>query len=310
MHNPWHGRLSLDVPAPEAPIAPAAACVTSFVPGPTVDDDDDDFNDQDEDAYDEEQYTNTPSGDDSDDEYASQFTPPPRRRRIVDFCTSFDSWIWKMAPPNCEVVRLTIDDDLTSAEGLAKVLAAVSDPNVQVLLFGALPCTGGSQWQNINWKRGPDQQDKTQGHWDIFEVLFDNFVKVAAACSQNGGHSAIEWPCACSYWSRPVVHSFLRVYSLVDYDFDGCVFGLCSAVEATLGNPVRSFGGSHPTCPSSKIYASNVRIPLLSTRRAQEQTRRRAKATQMPSLRLYIVASRCMFVAWARGDRDYAGRSR
>ncbi len=91
-----------------------------------------------------------------------------------------------MAPPNCEVVRLTIDDDLTSAEGLARALAAVSDPNFQVLLFGALPCTGGSQWQNINWRRGKDTQRKIRGHGDVFETLFSNLEKVAAACSLNG----------------------------------------------------------------------------------------------------------------------------
>jgi hypothetical protein len=164
VHNPWHGRLSLDVPAPEVQIVPAVACITPRVKDRV--DDDDDFNDQSGDDCEEEDYANTPSDEDSGDEYDPQPTPPPRHRRIVEFCTSNDSRIGKMAPPNCEVVRLTIDDDLTSDEGLAKALAAVSDPSFQVLLFGALPCTGGSQWQNYNWKRGPDTQDKIRGHWE------------------------------------------------------------------------------------------------------------------------------------------------
>ncbi len=76
-----------------------------------------------------------------------------------------------------------MDDDLTSDEGLAKALAAVSDPAFHVLLFGALPCTGGSQWQRMNWKRGPGTQDKIRGHWEVFESFFKNFEKVAAACA-------------------------------------------------------------------------------------------------------------------------------
>ena len=114
--------------------------------------------DQDDDAFYEDDYADSESsGDDGDDleqhekhRYALQVTPFPRRRRLVEFCTSSESRLGKMAPPNCEVVRFTIDDDLTSDEGLSKALAAVSDPEFQVLLFGALPCTGGSQWQNIN----------------------------------------------------------------------------------------------------------------------------------------------------------------
>jgi hypothetical protein len=237
VHNPWHGRLSLDVPAPEVQIVPAVACITPRVKDRV--DDDDDFNDQSGDDCEEEDYANTPSDEDSGDEYDPQPTPPPRHRRIVEFCTSNDSRIGKMAPPNCEVVRLTIDDDLTSDEGLAKALAAVSDPSFQVLLFGALPCTGGSQWQNYNWKRGPDTQDKIRGHWEVFEVLFGNFMVVAAACRQNYGHIAMEWPRACSYWTRPSVLNFVRLNNLVDYDFDGCMYGLCSVVEATLGEPIK-----------------------------------------------------------------------
>jgi hypothetical protein len=263
VHNPWHGRLPLDVPVPEeAANLPTAASVTPFVRSPNHDDDDD-FEDRDEGDYDDYACDETDDNDDTtthddidqqqqqtqqqhqqqqpqqDFMYASPCTPLSRRRRIVEFCTSSDSRIGKLAPPNCEVVRLTIDDDLTSTEGLARALEAVSDPNFQVLLFGALPCTGGSQWQNINWRRGANTRHKIRSHWDVFEALFSNLRKVAAACSLNGGHIAIEWPRACAYWRRPAVKSFLRLYALVDYDFDGCMFGLCSTAAATLGNPIK-----------------------------------------------------------------------
>ena len=165
--------------------------------------------------------------------------PYARRRRIVEFCTNSDSRLGRVAPPNCDVVRLTIDDDLTTSKGLNKALAAVSDPNAQVLLFAAIPCTGGSQWQHLNWGRGLATQSKILEHREIFGKLFRNFVKVAAACDANGGHIAIEWPRACSYWPLKVVQSFVRKHSLINYDFDGCMYGLCSTNGHTLGDPIK-----------------------------------------------------------------------
>jgi hypothetical protein len=224
VHNPWH--------------LPAASCTTPSGSETTFDSDDDD--DLTEGEYDENDYVDALPDDGAylmhDELPDPVVTPIVRHRRIVEFCTSSDSRIGRAAPPNCEVIRLTIDDDLTSTEGLNKAIAAVSDPYAQVLLFGSLPCTGGSQWQNLNWGRGPATQDKIRGHWEIFGMLFANFVKVAAACTANGGRIAIEWPRACSYWSLPVVQDFIRLHALTNYDFDGCMFGLCSATD---GNPIK-----------------------------------------------------------------------
>ncbi len=277
-HNPWHGRASLDVPVPEGQggevLVPAAPCSMHRVPPPTYADIDDD-SDEDDDEYDADEYAGTPSAkpdidytkhgaDTKDDEFdADEYAgipsakpdidviphdtkyaevidrPYARRRRIVEFCTNSDSRLGRVAPPNCEVVRLTIDDDLTKSDGLNKALAAVSDPDVEVLLFAAMPCTGGSQWQHLNWGRGPATQRKILAHRVVFEKLFRNFAKVAAAFSANGGRIAIEWPRACSYWSLTQVQSFLRKYSLVNYDFDGCMYGLCSTKGTTHGDPIK-----------------------------------------------------------------------
>ena len=76
------------------------------------------------------------------------------RRRIVEFCCGQESRIGKLAPPDCEVIRLTIDDDLTTREGLEKAIAAVSVDGLPTLLMGSLPCVGGSPYQYMNWKLG------------------------------------------------------------------------------------------------------------------------------------------------------------
>ena len=68
VHNPWHGRLSLDVPMPEDPSAiPTAACQITPI-DPTIDDDDDDWADQgDDDFYEDDYADSVSSGDDGDD---------------------------------------------------------------------------------------------------------------------------------------------------------------------------------------------------------------------------------------------------
>ena len=66
--------------------------------------------------------------------------PGAIRRRVilVEFCTNPDSRIGKLAPPGVGVVRLTINDDLTTPAGLAKAIEAVTTPDAIVILFGTL----------------------------------------------------------------------------------------------------------------------------------------------------------------------------
>ena len=68
-------------------------------------------------------------------------TTLPYARRIVEFCCGPHSRSGNRAPTDCDVVRLTIDDDLTTQAGLEQNISAVSQANIPTLLFGALPCT-------------------------------------------------------------------------------------------------------------------------------------------------------------------------
>ena len=55
-----------------------------------------------------------------------------RRLILVEFCTNPDSRIGKLAPPGVEAFRLTIKDDLTTPDGLAKAIDAVTTPEHQM----------------------------------------------------------------------------------------------------------------------------------------------------------------------------------
>ena len=171
-------------------------------------------------------------------------------RRIVEFCCGAQSRIGTLAPPDCDVVRLTIDDDMTTEAGVAKAIAAVSQAGIQVLLFGSIPCTGGSPYTRLNWHLGPDTRRKIRAHRALFRKLWLSFEAVAAACVANGGHIAIEWPQSCSYWKVPRVRSFIKRYALQSVSFDGCAYGLVSQVAATAGRPIRK-----PWCIASNCEA-------------------------------------------------------
>ena len=161
------------------------------------------------------------------------------KRRIVEFCCGGQSLIGNLAPADCEVVRLTIEDDLTTQSGLDKALAAVSDPSMPTLLFGALPCTGGSALQYINWQRGPDTQKKIRNHWLVFRRLWRNFRITAERCILHGGQIAIEWPRACRYWHERSVKSFLAKHAMHLNKLDGCMYNLRSVCPSTHGQLLR-----------------------------------------------------------------------
>ena len=127
------------------------------------------------------------------------------------------------------MIRLTIDDDLTMPAGLDKALTAINTPTAIVILFGALPCTVGSQWQRLNWHRGnADTRKRILEHRKVFRILWKNFVIAAEQCAALGGGIAFEWPRSCAYWHDRSVRSFIKRHNLTEIQFDGCMYGLTS----------------------------------------------------------------------------------
>ena len=132
-------------------------------------------------------------------------------------------------------MRLTIDDDLTTDAGLNKAVNAVSNPRIPTLLFGALPCTGGSPYQFLNWQLGPKTRAKIRHHRSIFNCLWKAFVTTAEACIAAGGKIAFEWPRNCMYWRLRKVKAFLKKHGMKCYKFDGCMYNLRSEASKTHG---------------------------------------------------------------------------
>ena len=145
-----------------------------------------------------------------------------------------------MQSENCDVVRITVDDDLTTRKGLKKAMDAVrSFPHKgNILVWVSIPCTGGSPWQRINvWRPGVRQ--RIEDHVALFRLLFAAATTVMKYVIDAGGYVAIEWPRSCAYWLEPEVQQFLWDSGLKSAFLDGCMFGLVSQFGASKGTPIR-----------------------------------------------------------------------
>ena len=171
---------------------------------------------------------------------ASAPSPTPKRR-IVEFCCGRNSRIGQLNEnaEGCEVVRLTIDDDVTTPEGLKKAIKAVSVTGMPVLLWASIPCTGGSPWARVNATKGASTRKLLAKRVRDFKNIWRAFESVVAVAAQRGAIITIEWPRECAYWSYREVKRLMARHSFVTSDFDGCQYGLVSKAPKTRGKPIK-----------------------------------------------------------------------
>ena len=88
------------------------------------------------------------------------------KRVIVEICCGKDSLMGSksLQRDGCEVIRITKENDVTTAKGLQIAMEAVKRPNC--LLWVAIPCTGGSSWQHIN-KLKPGGKANLEEHYRV-----------------------------------------------------------------------------------------------------------------------------------------------
>ena len=169
---------------------------------------------------------------------------------------------------------------MSTPDGLAKAIAAVSVPGLPTLLFGSMPCIGGSVLQQTNWGRGEATRARIREHWRKFRQIWRNFTKVAAACRANGGRIAIEWPRRCEYWHWPMVRRFLKTYGLAPFIFDGCRYGLRSKIRSTYGRLLKKPWRIDADCPQfarlcrrcNHHHSDHVPIKSADTRPTEDYT--------------------------------------
>ena len=114
----------------------------------------------------------------------------PPNRTIIEYCCGEESLIGQVSrfkeARGCEVVRIT--EKLDGRSELAKKLmndTINSVPGYSLLLFSAMPCTGGSPWQYLNIKK-PGVAAKVRRHWKLFRELWVNFTWAAEKVLEAG----------------------------------------------------------------------------------------------------------------------------
>ena len=70
-------------------------------------------------------------------------------------------------------------------------------------------------------------------------MLLRGALKVMAVAQAAGATIVFEWPRGCDFWRDKRVIRMIRRFGLMQYDFDGCMYGIQSVVSKTLGLPIR-----------------------------------------------------------------------
>ena len=100
-------------------------------------------------------------------------------RLLLEWCCSDGSFFWMPSHESktCSVVRLTEREDMITDYGYRFAQSAVnnSGKDNMVLIWSAIPCTGGSPWLNIN-RLFPLGEERIQGHLKIFRALWKKLV--------------------------------------------------------------------------------------------------------------------------------------
>ncbi len=107
------------------------------------------------------------------------------------FCCGEDSLLGRTekfrGAIGCKVVRITEKIDARSKLAMQIMCDTIdSTPGHELLLFSAMPCTGGSPWQYLNTKK-PGVAAKVRKHWKLFRGLWNVFIVVADKVIAAGG---------------------------------------------------------------------------------------------------------------------------
>ena len=109
------------------------------------------------------------------------------------------------------VIRVTKEVDATDAAQIANLLELVDNATqlgLPVAVSGSIPCTGGSQLQQVNIARF-GVTEKLREHWRVFRQLWRALEIIARRVMRSHGLVAIEWPLRCAYWRDGRVLRFL-----------------------------------------------------------------------------------------------------
>ena len=207
----------------------------------------------------------------------------PSDRKLIEFCCGANSKLGdtKFQLDGCIVIRLTLEHDLTTDEGMEYAMKAIRDTprGVYLHLWGSIPCTAGSPWQHIN-KHHPNADQKMKEHLKVFRKLIANFRKAAKEVMERGGDVSFEWPTQCSLWGDSEVIEMLEELSLNQVHLHGCAAGLRDDTGVPVKKPwtvattsktlLDRLGANQ--CPGKELHPTHHPCAGGETKRTEEYT--------------------------------------
>jgi hypothetical protein len=147
-----------------------------------------------------------------------------------------------MAPDDCEIRRLTVNNDLRNRSGLKAAYRAITGASSDMLIWASIPCAGGSQLIHVNRAIAakhdrPSTIEKIEQHVRDFQKIWKNVVKVAQRASRKGARIVFGRPSNCAHWKGPEVIQFVNSLGMAKAKFDGCIFGLQDSERRPLLKP-------------------------------------------------------------------------
>jgi RNA:NAD 2'-phosphotransferase (TPT1/KptA family) len=153
-------------------------------------------------------------------------------RVVIEICCGPDSKLGQEARrlKDCDHYRITEKEDFRRPETVDRICRLIKGK--RALLWISIPCTAGTQWQNIN-KVKPGGMNKWRKHMRLFVQLWKSLETLLSKINRGDPVIVIEWPRACALWKHNHVTRVLHRYSFMFAKFDGCRFGLKSHVDNT-----------------------------------------------------------------------------
>ena len=119
------------------------------------------------------------------------------------------------------------------------VLNVIKAYGERVLLWFAIPCTGGCPFARMMARKSGKAKQRLEGHLDTFSLLWKFSVIVMQEAKGHRSLTAFEWPTCCRYWHRGDVQEHMARMKYCYVDFHGCMFGLKSIIKKTKDWPIR-----------------------------------------------------------------------
>ena len=103
-------------------------------------------------------------------------------------------------------------------------------------LWGSLPCTTMSSYQNVAISRGgEDYVRRLHVRRQRLRRMLQTFREAGDIIIANGGTVSFEWPRYCQGWQEKVLKEFFNDHPFIKILTDGCQFGMKSIMT---GKPI------------------------------------------------------------------------